>query len=318
MTTMTSFDVEGTLAFLNEGHYKRVALQLPNDLLPHARSLCEALSSPPPPRLANGGDSAKNDNERLVFVLGDSSYSECCADEVAALHYGADCVIHYGRSCFSRPSRLPVYLVFGETQWNLSSEAIESIVGMVSPSNSPGSPLALGEDGTTTQAKTQVLVVPDARLSLESVRRLQSIMGNYSNASVAFVEDPPRVLLPLEAAPKIDTPLDTHQDDSEMILGRKVVVGESFTIRILYIGDPDFFPLTQLSLRYANVSIFDVRENKRLTHEFNLSRTLARRYHFIEKAKTAKMIGIVVGTMSVSGYFEAVQRARALIAQAGR
>ena len=36
----------------------------------------------------------------------------CCVDEVAAEHYKADSLIHYGRSCLSATQRLPLRYVF--------------------------------------------------------------------------------------------------------------------------------------------------------------------------------------------------------------
>ena len=49
--------------------------------------------------------------ETQLFVLGDTSYGDCCVDEVGAEHYGADCVIHFGYSCQARPLRLPTLCV---------------------------------------------------------------------------------------------------------------------------------------------------------------------------------------------------------------
>ena len=36
-----------------------------------------------------------------LYVMADTTYGSCCVDEVAALHINADCVIHYGQTCFS-------------------------------------------------------------------------------------------------------------------------------------------------------------------------------------------------------------------------
>ena len=38
-----------------------------------------------------------------VFVLGDTSYGQCCVDEVAAQHLNADAVIHFGHTCLTPP-----------------------------------------------------------------------------------------------------------------------------------------------------------------------------------------------------------------------
>ncbi|KAI9103632.1 hypothetical protein K1719_023255 [Acacia pycnantha] len=36
-----------------------------------------------------------------LYVMADTMYGDCCVDEVATLHINADCVIHYGQTCFS-------------------------------------------------------------------------------------------------------------------------------------------------------------------------------------------------------------------------
>ncbi|KAA8498110.1 2-(3-amino-3-carboxypropyl)histidine synthase subunit 2 [Porphyridium purpureum] len=46
-----------------------------------------------------------------VFVLADTSYGECCVDQVAASHLQADALIHYGRTCLSRVQALDVRYV---------------------------------------------------------------------------------------------------------------------------------------------------------------------------------------------------------------
>jgi diphthamide biosynthesis protein 2 len=66
----------------------RVALQFPDELLPHAPAVCELLQ-------ASLGASV------LVFCLGDTTYAPCCADLVAAAHLSANVLVHYGHACFS-------------------------------------------------------------------------------------------------------------------------------------------------------------------------------------------------------------------------
>lgn len=48
----------------------------------------------------------------LIFVL---HLFSCCVDEVGALHYKAECIIHYGHACLSPTQRLPVYYVYGKS-----------------------------------------------------------------------------------------------------------------------------------------------------------------------------------------------------------
>lgn len=48
-------------------------------------------------------DSDRNGDVKNVslFVMADTAYGSCCADEVGASHVNADCVVHYGHTCFS-------------------------------------------------------------------------------------------------------------------------------------------------------------------------------------------------------------------------
>lgn len=47
------------------------------------------------------------------------------------------------------------------------------------------------------------------------------------------------------------------------------------------------------------------------------SRDLMRRFYLVERAKEASIVGIVVGTLGVAGYNEAIQRVREIVATAG-
>jgi diphthamide biosynthesis protein 2 len=44
----------------------------------------------------------------------------CCVDVVAAEHYSADSLIHYGHSCLSEVVKLPVYYVFEKANVEVS------------------------------------------------------------------------------------------------------------------------------------------------------------------------------------------------------
>lgn len=114
-----------------DGFLCRVALQFPDILLPDAvavtwemedaildayktfqislrqpttttKTASSPILPPPPP---------------LVFILGDTTYSSCCPDEISALHLNADILIHYGtEACFSPTEQLPILYSFGVTQ----------------------------------------------------------------------------------------------------------------------------------------------------------------------------------------------------------
>lgn len=47
--------------------------------------------------------------------MADTSYGNCCADEVAAQHVDAQLIVHFGDACMSRTTRLPVYHIFDQS-----------------------------------------------------------------------------------------------------------------------------------------------------------------------------------------------------------
>lgn len=64
--------------------------------------------------------------------MGDTSYGECCVDEVAAEHVGADSVIHFGHTCLTPTRRLPVLQVFTVLEVD-PSDLVDRIQSELSP-----------------------------------------------------------------------------------------------------------------------------------------------------------------------------------------
>ncbi|KAF9315579.1 Diphthamide biosynthesis protein 2 [Podila horticola] len=93
------YEIERTVSAITDRGYKRIALQFPDDLLPDSGLVAQLI---------------RDQTGSAVFILADTSYGSCCVDEVAAQHISADAIIHYGRSCQSPTSRLPVIYVFGK------------------------------------------------------------------------------------------------------------------------------------------------------------------------------------------------------------
>ncbi|ORX82814.1 diphthamide biosynthesis protein [Anaeromyces robustus] len=101
----TTFDIENTSNIIIKEKYKRVSLQFPDELLFLSSSIVELLKK----KINENVE----ENDIHLYVLADTSYGSCCVDEVAAEHVNSDLIIHYGHSCLSRTTRVPVKYVFG-------------------------------------------------------------------------------------------------------------------------------------------------------------------------------------------------------------
>jgi len=91
------YEVSKCVKWIQDKGLKRVALQFPDSLLVDSPAVTQAI------QVSLGQE---------VFILGDTSYGECCVDEVAASHLSADGVIHFGHTCLTPSQSLPVLYIF--------------------------------------------------------------------------------------------------------------------------------------------------------------------------------------------------------------
>lgn len=106
------WEVATTLRFVALTHACSVALQFPPESLHAAPSVLLALQRGAAVRSWLSAGGAPRAAPRF-FILGDTAYGSCCVDEVAAAHYSADAVVHYGHSCLTPTSDLPSFHVAG-------------------------------------------------------------------------------------------------------------------------------------------------------------------------------------------------------------
>lgn len=90
---------------------------------------------------------------------------------------------------------------------------------------------------------------------------------------------------------------------------------------VVWVGDAHSSGLRTLQLAHASAT-WSVLNPATLKWQHGLAaslrRTLQRRYYLVEKARNCNIVGILVGTLGVAGYLEAIYRLRDLIHQAGK
>ena len=64
---------------------------------------------------------AESGSDVQLFILGDTTYGECCVDEIAAEHIASDGVIHFGHTCLTATCRLPALWIFTRKDCDVSS-----------------------------------------------------------------------------------------------------------------------------------------------------------------------------------------------------
>eukprot|EP01132_Coremiostelium_polycephalum_P007458 gene7458-9164_t len=100
------FEIKESIKVIKEYGFKKVALQIPDHLLWASSQITTTIQQ------------EIQQDDFKVFILGDTSYGSCCVDEVTSSHLRADFIIHYGHSCLSPSSKIPVQYVFGKKKFD--------------------------------------------------------------------------------------------------------------------------------------------------------------------------------------------------------
>jgi diphthamide biosynthesis protein 2 len=93
---LEDLDLGNVIRALRLGNYRRIAVQVHDSHLNVSPDLLKSIQDQLP--------------FTVVSLLGDS-VTECCLDEVAAEHYGSDCIVKLGHSCWFASQRLIAYFI---------------------------------------------------------------------------------------------------------------------------------------------------------------------------------------------------------------
>lgn len=271
------YEVARTGHEITTSSYKQIALQFPDDLLADAQRVTGRLKS------LCASDVA-------FYVLGDTSYGSCCVDEVAAEHVNADVVVHYGRSCLSPTSRLPVIYVFGRRPLDVNM-LIEKLDGSLSKD----APILVVSDTTYHSSQSAIIeALKSNGYSRVFTNSLNSVPDQSSDSSKSY-----RI-----SGRTFELPATTPLAD----------------INLVYIGPPS--PTLTTVLMTYNSLVAGIYSYDPVHSIFTLETTqnvvLRRRYAMVQKARDAGIIGIVVGTLGVSRFLDLIKLLRATISKSGK
>ncbi|RMZ74619.1 diphthamide biosynthesis 2 [Pyrenophora seminiperda CCB06] len=308
-----TYEIERTVREIREGQWKRIALQFPDHMLTDAPRVYEHLSRGlRKERRGQTGVQDKRDQsngattaeelevklgkasiqeaeaiEERLFILGDTSYGACCVDEVAAEHVDADLVVHYGRSCLSPPSRLPVIYVF--TQRPLHLDAV----------------MATFRE-TYSDKGAKIILMADIPYSHHIPTLYKRVCDDgYTHVHATEIVHNPSSPLPNRTIPA--TAADTDNGLCEYAL--------------FHISDPPASLLLTLSSRVASIHIYPTTNTSSTPASASLAstaRTLSRRYALLTSLSTTPVFGILINTLSVKNYMHILSHVQQQIASAGK
>lgn len=316
------YEIKRTISEIRAGQWKRIALQFPDDMLGDAPRVFERLRDGlKHERAARAAAAASEDEkneekEEKLCILGDTSYGSCCVDEVAAEHTDADVVVHYGRACLSPTARLPVIYVF-----TAKSLHLDAVVASFKETYPPSS-----------QAEEKVCLMADIPYSHhldELHRRLTEEEGYGHIFKTSIIHDPASLI------PNRTTPVTTTGGGGEGGGTDEAATAALKEYSIFHISEPPTSLLLILSSRIKSLHIFPTTPSSSSsspssssdsptppppTHLASTTSTplLRRRYALITRLSTIPIFGILINTLSVSHYLQALQHCQRIISASGK
>ncbi|OAD73675.1 hypothetical protein PHYBLDRAFT_112226 [Phycomyces blakesleeanus NRRL 1555(-)] len=265
----TLYEIDRTVDRIVNGNYKRIALQFPDELLADATAVSSIL---------------QQKTGKSFFILADTSYGSCCVDEVAAEHCNADLIVHYGRSCLSPTSHLPVLYVFGQQSVDID-HCIKEFETLFPDKNTP------------------VIVMCDVEYSYDVEDTLKEADGSCGSSK-----------------PRLITTEELSAEKTKG--GRYYTLPKDLPIEscsIFFVGS-ESLTLTNILMVHNKCQLYtyDPKTKEARKETVQVNRMLMKRYVLVQKAKDANTIGIVVGTLGVASYMNIIEHIKKLVSISGR
>ncbi|PVV00692.1 hypothetical protein BB560_004912, partial [Smittium megazygosporum] len=255
------YQLEESIELIRSKGYKKVALQFPDELLIDSAFVSKYLQE---------NSSAK------TFVLGDTTFGSCCVDEVAAMHIDADFIIHYGNSCMSLTTQIPVYYVFTYKEYDIASAA-DKIIDFLATKNCSNIQLQL--DAIYNYSSETLVKLLQEKSSVQ-IKDMSAKANLFFDPKDSLCENS---LCKSQEMFTVD-PSDSNMDSSTPILH---IGTEGPKLSNMIISNSN-----RLIFSY-NPESCECREESR-----NVNRHLVKRLLAIEKVRDASVLGLVVGTLS--------------------
>lgn len=295
-----TYEVTRVAREVRHGGHRRIALQFPDHMLGDAPKvvslLQEELDRIPQAELKDGEKESTRDNKQQqekIYILADTSYSSCCVDEIAAEHIDAHVVVHFGRSCLSPTSRLPVIYVFTKHVLDLD-DALQSFEAEFPDKDS----------------KTVIMADVTYQDHVPELYRRARERGYNELLSTRIKHDP---------LGSIPNRVIVDSDDNQVVIDETDGI-DLKQYSIFHVSSPPTALLLALSSRVSSLHIYSTPDSP--PSYYSPARTtralLGRRYAKLLNLTTAGIIGILVNTLSVANYLSSIDAIRKQIAAAGK
>ncbi|CAN6621575.1 2-(3-amino-3-carboxypropyl)histidine synthase subunit 2 [Trichomonascus vanleenenianus] len=291
-----TYAIRDLIPHLLSQKYSTIALQFPDDLIPESVPIFKLLQEE-----LNAKSKDDESYNPQVYILADTSYSPCCVDEIAAKHINADVVVHFGNACLNPVQNLPVVYIFGGSFDIDRTRVVEKF------------------REAYADKSQHILLLSDPQYSDILSNLYSTIESEYPNTIVTHVELPKDD----DKAAVIPKIVDVNPDGKERISNilpnrwHEPLKAELHDYEIFYLTSSNPSPslILHLTTLVSNVQLLQMDADLRLT----VPRTaLMKRYRYMNMARSASTIGILINTLSLRNVNEVLNKVKDWITAAGK
>src|SRR3990167_9828222 len=311
------FEIGETAQIIEKNNHKIVALQFPDELLWAANRVQKLISE-------------KCQSDVKICILADTSFGSCCVDYVAADHFNATIIVHYGHACLSYfTNRISVFYVFTKKKYEKKIEEFfeehfiqfndnheNFLIFYDSPYHHELNTMNFLKNKINENfgenKKIQICEIEKKYFEEEKKGKKEQTQGNCEEPENCECKN-------------------TNSEEKIKILenkGEKILFGRKLNHKIqkihknfgiIWIGDVESITLRNLKMRFnANKFYIWNPQDSSFIQEKVLTRSLMQRFGLMEKAKEANLIGIIIGSVAVSNYLEILEYLKKIIKNAGK
>lgn len=261
-----------------------VALQFPDYMLPDSPFIAEILQHKLEAKFES---SSKGFKAPRVYILADTSYSPCCVDVVAAQHVSADLIVHFGNACLNPVKDTPVVYIFGKMELDL--EKVESQFRKQY------------NEESNKDDKIIFLYDPEYEHALRGFVE-ERLRPTYPNIVPTWIEaeDP-------DNSTMIPARSDVIEQYKDVVRKSRIPVRKyprqssgddlsEYSIFYVMSPNPSSSFLLHLTTLVSEVHLLEAPALDTVTAPHT---TLSRRYRYMNMARTAATIGILINTVSL-------------------
>ena len=253
-------------------------------------------------------------NDKKVYIIGDTSYSQCCCDETTAMHLKTDIIIRIGTSCFTQNKKMPIYYLidnihFSEEQISqFKLEFFEKI-----------------ENKLKTEKEVENLIFfYNEKFQKNLIIKIKEEFFNKLNEkyrkNIYFCE------INIADYDK-ETRNKIIYEEGEILYGRQIKpklskkIDNSFLLIYLGINSEEKL-LNELSLRYSNIVndilLISYKESEQkfsgeIINKNFTNKLLYKRFNLIEKAKLCNTFAILIGSLSIPNLNKIIDLIKSLL-----